>query len=83
ERRRLLRLAELKLAPGGVLAVVGIAPEAWEQTVGPVVADLVRGRPFHADTWAHLIGQLGFSDVEVHEAPDTFAVLAAKRASAR
>jgi SAM-dependent methyltransferase len=83
ERRRLLQLAEPVLRPGAVVAVVGIAPEAWERTAGPVVADLAPGRPLHAETWAHLLGSAGFADVEVHRAPDSFAVVATKRAGSR
>lgn len=79
DRRRLLEVAEPVLAPGGVLAVLGIAPESWERTVGPVVADLAPGRPLHAETWAHLVGSAGFAEVEVHSAPDSFAVTATKR----
>lgn len=83
ERRRLLGMAEQVLEPGGGLAVVGIAPDAWERIVGPVVADLSSGRPLHAATWAHLAGSVGFGDIEVHESPDAFAVLAVKPARAR
>jgi Methionine biosynthesis protein MetW len=69
ERRRLLRSAELKLAPGGTVAVLGVSPLAWEDRVGPVVADLAPGRPWHAHTWAYLLSQLGFTDVESVEGP--------------
>jgi hypothetical protein len=78
ERRRLVRLAEEKLAPGGTLAVIGTMPEAWERNVGPVVADLSPGRPLHPDTWAHLVAQMGFTDVEVTAGPHAFAVVATK-----
>jgi hypothetical protein len=89
ERRRLIQLAELKLVQGGTLAVVGTAPEAWEPSVGPVVADLAPGRPLHLETWAYLLGQSGFTDIAAHtgpqvpggthEAPRSFLVLATKR----
>ncbi|MHB8682321.1 MAG: methyltransferase domain-containing protein [Acidimicrobiales bacterium] len=83
ERRRILRLAELALAPGGTLAVLGIAPEAWERTAGPIVADLAPGRPLHAETWAHLFQGMGLGGVEVHTGPDSYAVLGVKRSGAR
>lgn len=83
ERRRLLELAEPVLVPGGVLAVLGIAPDAWERVVGPVVSDLAPGHPLHAETWAHLVTSVGFADVEVHRGPDSFAVTATKRAGTR
>lgn len=81
ERRRMLGLAELALAPGATLAVIGTMPEAWERTAGPVAADLAPGRPLHPDTWAHLVGQLGFTGVEVSPLGDSFAVVATKRAA--
>jgi hypothetical protein len=89
ERRRLLALAELKLAPGGTLVVVSTSPGAWEPSVGPVVADLAPGRPLHAETWSYLLGQLGFDGLEIVEpggsaggrgrGEASFAVLADKR----
>ena len=78
ERRRLVRLAEAKVAPGGMLAVIGTMPEAWERRVGPVVADLSPGRPLHPETWAHLVSQIGFADVDHLTDRDGFAVVAAK-----
>jgi len=83
ERRRLLQLAELKLAPGGVLAIIGIAPQAWQRLAGVVAADLAPGRPWHADTWAAVLAQAGFSEVERHAAEDGYVVLAAKRSAGR
>ena len=79
ERRRLLGLAEEKLAPGGVLVVIGTMPEAWERAAGPVAADLSPGRPLHPDTWAHLVGHMGFSAPEVSPGERSFAVTATKR----
>ena len=82
ERRRLLRLAEAKVAPGGLVAVIGTAPDAWEQRAGPVAADLAPGRPLHAETWAHLLSQVGFGEVETVEEPDAFVVAATKQVPA-
>ncbi len=79
ERRRMLRLAEEKLAPGGTVVVIGTAPGAWERHAGPVAADLSSGRPLHAETWAHLVAQAGFTDATVSPGTDAFAVLATKR----
>ncbi len=53
-----LRLADLvadRLAVGGVLVLHSAAPEGWERSVGPVVADLAPGRPVHVETWEHLL----------------------------
>lgn len=79
ERRRLLELAETVLVPGGALALVGIAPDAFERTVGPVVADLAPGRPLHAETWAHLMRSVGLVEVETAGGGDSYLVTAAKR----
>jgi hypothetical protein len=81
ERRRLLRLAEAKLAPGGALVVIGTLPEAWERQVGPVAADLCPGRPLHPDTWAHLVAGSGFTDVDATFLSESFALAATKRAA--
>jgi hypothetical protein len=79
ERRRLLELAETVLVPGGALAILGIAPDAFERTVGPVVADLAPGRPLHPETWAHLVRGMGLVEVETALGPDSYLVSAAKR----
>jgi Methionine biosynthesis protein MetW len=71
ERRRLLRLTELKLAQGGTVALVITSPGSWQGLVGPVVADLAPGHPWHAETWAYLLSQLGFTDVEAFAGPST------------
>jgi hypothetical protein len=97
ERRRLVRLAELKLAPGGTVAIISTSPEAWEPAVGPVVSDLAPGRPLHPETWTYLLEQLGFMDLKTgagspgvgapmhadgsRVAPSAFVVLATKRPS--
>jgi hypothetical protein len=69
ERRHLVRSAELKLTPGGVLAVLGIMPAHWARMVGPVAADLSPGRPLHPETWAHLLSEMGFTDIEIVPGP--------------
>jgi hypothetical protein len=79
ERRRLVRLAEAKVVPGGMVAVIGTTPDAWGRSAGPVVADLSPGRPLHAETWAHLVAQMGFTDIDRLGDGDGFAVLATKR----
>ncbi len=71
ERRRLLTLAEIKLAPGGTIALLVTSPGTWDEMVGPVVADLAPGRPWHAETWAYLLSQLGFIDVGSFAGPVT------------
>ena len=55
DRLRLVDLVADRLAVGGVLVLHSAAPEGWERSVGPVVADLAPGRPVHAETWAHLL----------------------------
>jgi SAM-dependent methyltransferase len=69
ERRRLVRSAEIALAPGGTLVVLGTSPSVWERTVDPVAADLSPGRPLHAATWAHLLSATGLADIAVEHGP--------------
>jgi SAM-dependent methyltransferase len=83
EHLRMLELAEQVLVPGGVLAVLGIARDAWESTVGPVVADLAPGRPMSPATWVHLMGRAGLTVLEVQEEQGSFAVLAEKPSATR
>jgi len=80
-RRRLLQLAELKLAPGATLAIVGTVPEVWSEVVGPVAADLAAGRPWHMETWASVVAKAGFGHVETQAKGNGFVVLAGKRAA--
>jgi hypothetical protein len=87
ERRRLLRLAELKVAPGGTVALILSSPGAWERTVGPVVSDLSPGSPWHPETWSYLLGGVGFDKPETvvgpsggsAGSPDSYCVIASKR----
>lgn len=53
------------VAPGGALAIVGTAPEAWARAVPAAMADLAPGRPFHAATWSLLLERSGFEQIEV------------------
>jgi Methionine biosynthesis protein MetW len=69
ERRRLLTLAELKLAQGGTVGVVISSTQSWERSVGPVVSDLSPGGPWHPETWAYLLSNLGFTDVATFAGP--------------
>jgi hypothetical protein len=69
ERRRLLVLAELKLASGGTVALLVTSPRIWSEAVGPVVADLSPAGPWHAATWAYLLAQMGFVDVSTVAGP--------------
>jgi hypothetical protein len=81
ERRRMVNLAELKLAPGALLAILSTKPGSWEPAVGAVVADLAPGRPLHPETWTYLLSQVGFTDLSTHDDSSSFAVLANKRAT--
>jgi hypothetical protein len=68
----LLRLADraaARLAPGGVLAVVGTDPVTWERERSPVEVDLGAGRPLHGETWAHLLRERGLDVTAVHQGP--------------
>jgi hypothetical protein len=56
------------VVPGGWVAVVSVAPEAWADVAGPIVHNLGAPGPLHAPTWAHLMQERGGADVQVHEA---------------
>jgi SAM-dependent methyltransferase len=60
ERDRLVRLVGSRLAPDGVLVLHSATPESWLGSTSPVVGDLAPGRPLHAETWVHLLGDRGF-----------------------
>lgn len=65
-QRRLAAAARAKVAPGGVVVVIGRDP----RSVGrgdPVAADLAPARALHAETWAHLLG--GGDGIEVLAGP--------------
>lgn len=56
------------VAPGGWVAIVAISPVAWPEVADAVTRDLGQPGPLHAETWAHLLGERGGADVQVHEA---------------
>ncbi len=60
------------LGPGGRLVVIASDPGSWS----PVRRDLAPGRPFHPDTWAHLLHARGFTGVRVERRGPSYAVLA-------
>lgn len=68
-RFRLADAAVARLAPGGMLVVVGTHPVVWERERSPVELDLGGGRPFHAPTWAHLLAERGLEVTAVHDGP--------------
>ena len=43
----------------GVLVLQSSTPEAWARGCDPVVRDLAPGRPFHPETWVHLLAERG------------------------
>jgi hypothetical protein len=59
----LLARATDRLAAGAPLVVVSSDPETAAATWSPVAADLVPGRPFHAETWQFLLERAGYRDV--------------------
>jgi len=55
------------VAPGGWVAVVSVAPDAWAEVADPVVRDLGGVGPLHPATWSQLLEERGGVDVQVHE----------------
>ncbi len=70
EQLRILDRLTTRLADGGRMAVVVRDTDAWRDTVGPVGADLIQGRPLHIDTWVHLLRREQFSVDATHPASD-------------
>jgi hypothetical protein len=64
----LLDTAAARLAPGGRLVVCSLRRDAWGRDGTTAEADLVPGRPLHAETWQTLLPEQGFRDVRVSEA---------------
>jgi hypothetical protein len=60
QRDRLVRLATSRLALDGLLVIHSATPESWMAETSHLVSDLAPGRPLHAETWSHLLAQLGF-----------------------
>jgi hypothetical protein len=71
-------LAAAVLAGGGRLALVGTDPEAWGRTTSVVEADLSPGKPLHAETWAHLLGERGFADATHRDGSPQYLVTAVR-----
>ncbi len=65
QRDRLVTLAASRLAVDGVLVIQSATPESWMAGRSHLVSDLAPGRPLHAETWAHLLAQLGFGPASV------------------
>ena len=65
ERDRLTALVASRLDLGGVLVLHSMTPEAWTLGRSRLLSDLAPGRPLHAETWTHLLGQRGFGQIEV------------------
>lgn len=79
---RQLALADLAanvVATGGRLVLVGTAPDAWGRTTSVIDADLSPGKPLHAETWAHLVAERGFRDVEQREGTPRYVVTAVRQ----
>jgi hypothetical protein len=60
----LVERAARVLRAGGRVAIVATNPDVWGRA-NPVEADLAPGRPLHAETWAHLLTEHGFTDVQL------------------
>lgn len=71
-------LASSVVRAGGRLALVGTDPEAWGRSTSVVEADLAPGKPLHAETWAHVLGDRGFGDVARHDGSPHFLVTAVR-----
>jgi len=64
--RALCQVIAKRLAPGGVVVVLGTSPESL-LLEDPVAADLRPGRPFHPVTWCHLLARYGLEAITVRD----------------
>lgn len=60
ERDRLVGLVTSRMALDGVLVIHSATPESWTAGASHLVSDLAPGRPLHAESWNHLLGERGF-----------------------
>ena len=70
QRDRLVALAASRLALDGILVIHSATPESWIAGTSHLVSDLAPGRPIHAETWGHLLTQLGFGPASVTRGGD-------------
>ena len=70
QRDRLVHLAASRLAVDGVLVIHSSTPESWMAGTSHLISDLAPGRPLHAETWGHLLAQLGFGAAAVTRGGD-------------
>ena len=59
-REELVRSARRAVVPDGTLVLVTSDPHRWGDDATRVVADLAPGRPWHVETWSHLLTNRGF-----------------------
>ncbi|HAX05806.1 MAG TPA: hypothetical protein DCX77_09025 [Acidimicrobiaceae bacterium] len=75
EQLRALRLMLLRSKPGAAMAVIVLNPETWGERLSPVAADLLHGRPMHAETWNYLVAREGASNIRVTQSSDSYYYL--------
>ncbi len=71
----LVDLAAVALAPGAKIAIVTTNPKAWTTSQSLIASDLAPGRPLHAETWAHLLTDRGFTVERVQGSPHAGALM--------
>jgi hypothetical protein len=54
------------VGPGGSVVVLTSDQAAFDRALPPTTRDLLPGRPFHPETWLHLLGQAGARDTIWH-----------------
>jgi 2-polyprenyl-3-methyl-5-hydroxy-6-metoxy-1,4-benzoquinol methylase len=79
ELLEMLDAAAERVRPGGRIAVCSIRREAWGTGATVVEADILPGRPLQPQTWAALLADAGFTDVNVVDAGTDAYVVRATR----
>jgi hypothetical protein len=64
ELLHLADLADTAVAQPGTIVVCSVAPAAWGAVGTELEADFAAGRPLHAETWAVMLSDRGFTDVK-------------------
>jgi hypothetical protein len=79
DARLLAFLLGTRVAPGGVVVLVGTHPHSWERDATPLERDLAPGRPLYPETWCHLLAEQGATGLETEGDSESYAVVGTMR----
>lgn len=79
DARLLAFLLGTRVAPGGLVVLVGTRPDSWERDATPLERDLAPGRPLHPETWCYLLSEQGVTGLEISGGSLGYAVVGTLR----